>query len=45
MKLISVLFDDGRRATYTTAVLQLLKSDPKVVDIMDLETGEILYIG
>lgn len=29
---------------YTKEILNLLKTDPNVIDITDCETGEILYI-
>lgn len=28
---------------YTRDVLELLKNDPDVIDIVDLQTGEIIY--
>lgn len=40
---IKVEFVNGRTATYTIGILTLLKSDPMVNEIEDLETGEILY--
>ena len=42
-KEILVTFAGGQQATYTVAILELLKSDPSVVEIMDMETGELLY--
>jgi hypothetical protein len=38
-------FKNGQEATYTAAVLYDLKTDPFVVDIMDNDTGEIIYIA
>lgn len=43
---IMVTFYDGQTAKYTTAILYGpygLQTDPAVVEIVDLETGEILY--
>ena len=43
---IAVVFYDGTTAKYTTAVLQgpySIDTDPAVVEIVDLSTGEILY--
>ncbi len=44
MKTITAYFRNGRAVTYTTAILELLKTDPDVAYIMDDETGEVLYI-
>ena len=38
---IRATFRDGRQATYTTAIIPLMMTDPDVIEIMDLETGEI----
>ena len=38
-------FRNGQEGTYTAAVLSDLKTDSFVVDIMDNETGEIIYIA
>lgn len=43
---IMVTFYDGSTAKYTTAILYGpygLHTDPAVVEIVDLETGEIIY--
>ena len=43
---IKVTFYNGQTATYTTAALYGrfgLQTDPAVFEIMDMETGEILY--
>lgn len=42
MKTYKATFIDGRTANYTIAVLELLKIDNDVIEIMDNETGEIL---
>lgn len=42
MKTYNVTFRNGQDVNYTPAVLELLKSDPDVVEIMDNETGELL---
>ena len=39
---IKVTFADERSAVYTTAILNLLMTDKYVIEIMDMETGEIL---
>ena len=43
MKEINVIFTNGRKIVYTMNIFQLLKIDPQVLEIMDSETGEILY--
>ena len=43
--MIKATFKDGRKATYTKAVLTLMMYDADVVEIVDLETGEILKEG
>lgn len=40
---ITAVFVDGEQATYTSAVLFLLVSDPTVDRIIDNETAEILF--
>ena len=40
---IIVTFRNGKRARYTSAILELLESDPEVYEIMNAETGEILF--
>lgn len=40
---ITAVFVDGEQATYTSAVLFLLISDPKVDRVIDNETAEILF--
>lgn len=42
-KEIQATFRDGSTAVYTEAVLKLLATDPDTVEIIDLETGELLY--
>lgn len=42
MKTYHVIFKNGRTADYTSAVLELLKTDPEVEMIIDNETGEII---
>ena len=41
MNYIEATFRDGRKAVYTTAVLGLMLNDPDVVEIVDMETGEV----
>jgi hypothetical protein len=41
--LITVYFKDGTQADYTTAILELLKTDPEVDTITSATTGEILF--
>lgn len=43
MREVYVWFRDGDEATYTEAVMNLLTTDPDVVEIMDLETGEVIF--
>ena len=40
---IIAYFRNGNSATYTTNILNLLKTDPDVIDIIDAETGEIIF--
>ena len=42
MKRIKARFANGREAFYTVEVLKLMMTDKYVVEIMDMETGEIL---
>ena len=43
-KTITAHFTDGTQATYTTAIIDLLKSDNAIECITDNTTGECLYI-
>lgn len=43
-KTITAHFTDGTQAEYTTAIIDLLKSDSAVECITDAETGEAIYI-
>ena len=43
MKEIRVTFANGREVIYTMNIFRLLKTDPDVQEIMDTETGEILF--
>lgn len=40
---IIAYFKGGREATYTINILEMLKTDPAIIDIIDGETGEIIY--
>lgn len=40
---ILVTFRDSTQAEYTTNILELLKTDNDVTEIMDMETGELLF--
>ena len=42
---IRVTFVNGSSANYTMSMLPLFKTEPAVVEIMDNQTGEILYRG
>ena len=41
---ITVTWTNGTRATYSAAMLDLLRTDPAALDIQDDETGELVYI-
>ncbi len=41
-QIITAVFKDGTEANYTTAIIDLLKSDPGVAYIIDASTGELL---
>ena len=41
---ITVTWTNGTRATYSAAMLDLLRADPAALDIQDDETGEMVYI-
>ena len=41
---ITVTWANGTRATYSAAMLDLLKTDPAALDIQDDTTGELVYI-
>lgn len=40
---ITAIFRNGTTATYTTSIFELLKTDPSVQEIIDNETGELLF--
>lgn len=40
---ITAVFNSGREVTYTTAMIELLKTDKAINYIYDNETGEILF--
>ena len=44
MKYIKVNFTDRVCAFYTDAVLPEMMTEPNVVDIMDTDTGEMLFV-
>ena len=41
--IITVLFVNGRKVDYTTAIYNLLITDPEVLMITEKSTGAILY--
>lgn len=43
MKKITATFINGRRIVYTTNIYRLLTTDPQVIEIIDNETGEIIF--
>ena len=43
LHIIEATFTNGTAATYTANILNLLKSDPEVVSIIDATTGELLH--
>ena len=40
---IMATFENGRKVVYTMNIYYLLKNDPAVIEIMDNQTGEIIY--
>ena len=40
---IRITFRNGRSIVYTMEVFEIAVDDPDVVEIMDVETGEIIY--
>jgi hypothetical protein len=40
---IEVRWANGQKATYTMKSLEALKEDPACMEIMNMETGEILF--
>lgn len=42
-KKITAFFRDGRYGTYSDYMFDLLAADPAVIDIIDAETGEVIY--
>ena len=40
--MIEATFRDGRKGTYTHAVLNLMYGDTDIKEVVDLETGEVL---
>lgn len=40
--MIRATFRDGRKAVYTYSVLAMMMNDDDVVEIIDMETGELL---
>ena len=41
---VTVTWTNGTRATYGAHMTDLLKTDPAALEIMDNETGEIIYM-
>lgn len=41
---VTVTWTNGTRATYSAAMLDMLRTDPAAIDIQDDDTGEIIYI-
>ena len=41
---VTVTWTNGTRATYSAHMADLLKTDPTALEIMDNETGEIIYM-
>lgn len=41
---IQVRFKDGRKVNYTSRIIDNLKRDKTVLEIMSLETGEIYFV-
>jgi len=42
-KTVIAYFANGTSASYTYSILNLLKTEPDITDIVDGETGEIIY--
>ena len=42
---IIVTFKNGRKINYTMNIYSLLTTDPEVMEIMNANTGEVLYIA
>jgi len=42
-KTVIAYFANGQSETYTRNILHLLKTEPDITDIVDGETGEIIY--
>lgn len=42
MNYIQATFRDGRKAVYTDAVLAMMMGDADVIEIIDMQTGEVL---
>lgn len=42
-KPIIVYFTDGKKVNYTGSILSELKTDPTVQEIIDGETGELIF--
>lgn len=40
---IETTFTNGRKVVYTMNCYELLKNDPQVVEIVDQQTGEIIF--
>ena len=40
---IMVTFSSGKSGIYTDRIIEMLKSDPATMEIIDSETGEVLY--
>ena len=38
---IRATFRDGRQAIYTISILRAMMDDPDVIEIMDMQTGEL----
>lgn len=42
-KTVIAYFANGTSETYTRKILHLLKTEPDITDIVDGETGELIY--
>lgn len=40
--MIEARFKDGRKAIYTNSMLHLMETDADIVEVIDLDTGEVL---
>ena len=40
---ITATFTNGNKATYTTAIIEMLKTDAAIIELVNDQTGEVIF--